>query len=159
MRINTHGLTMRGLKAAAMASRLYTGHIPGQYLQISYDRADGQTLYNAHMSPDRSSWTQYRVPSVIHVVDLDRPASMQQIADTIAETVNRMDARPADVAPASLLKAARLNAGMTQTQAADALHLPQSQIAAWENGVRNPKIESLKKLSDLYRCPVADLIG
>jgi len=162
MKLNTHGLIMRGLKAAAGETRALAGNMPGAYIQISYDRADGFVLSNYHVSFGHNSWAQYRAASVVHVVDLDEPATMQQISDAIAKAVairNAQDAQAPDAAPESLLRAARVNAGMTQTQAAEALGLPQSQIAKWETGVRKPKMNSLLKMSTLYRCPLLDLIG
>jgi transcriptional regulator with XRE-family HTH domain len=41
------------------------------------------------------------------------------------------------------MKVARLRAGMSQRQLAEALGLPQSSIARWESGAREPTIESL----------------
>lgn len=41
---------------------------------------------------------------------------------------------------------ARLKKGWTQTQLADAIGAVQPQIAAWEAGTRNPKMQTLMKI-------------
>lgn len=43
----------------------------------------------------------------------------------------------------ALIKVARLRAGMSQRQLAESLGLPQSSIARWESGAREPTVESL----------------
>lgn len=47
------------------------------------------------------------------------------------------------------LKSARLNAKLTQKQIADMLQISQQYYAKWEKGERNPKPDSIKKLSDI----------
>ena len=43
---------------------------------------------------------------------------------------------------------ARLKKGWTQGQLADAIGVKQPQIANWESGFRNPKINALMKIGD-----------
>ena len=52
------------------------------------------------------------------------------------------------------LKAARINAGMTQRQAAAALSVNPATIGSWENGMRSPKVELLYKLCEIYRVSI-----
>lgn len=52
------------------------------------------------------------------------------------------------------IKAARKNANMTQRELAQKMGLSFQSIAQWENGLRNPKIETLKKIADALECPV-----
>lgn len=53
---------------------------------------------------------------------------------------------------------ARKKAGMTQVELAKAIGVKQSQIANWESGWRNPKLEALMKISDALKIDVTDLI-
>lgn len=46
----------------------------------------------------------------------------------------------------SLIEQARLKAGFTQTQLADAIGVGQTQIANWESGFRKPKMDALMRI-------------
>lgn len=48
----------------------------------------------------------------------------------------------------SPIAAARIAAGMTQQQLADAIHTTQAMIARWETGRRTPKVATLKRIAD-----------
>lgn len=48
---------------------------------------------------------------------------------------------------AELVYATRTEAGLTQTQLAEAMGTSQSAVAAWENGARNPGIDALDRLA------------
>ena len=48
------------------------------------------------------------------------------------------------------LKKARLDAGLTQLEVAEKLGVAQAQYARWENGGRNPKDETVKKLAEIF---------
>lgn len=52
------------------------------------------------------------------------------------------------------LKAARVNAGLTQQQAVDASGISRSTLHRWENGKGSPKFNDLIKLCNLYGVPV-----
>lgn len=56
-----------------------------------------------------------------------------------------------------LIKAARIKAGLTQGQLADKLNISFVNISQWENGARNPKIETLKKIADALGVEVWEL--
>lgn len=58
----------------------------------------------------------------------------------------------------SPLAAARMAAGLTQTQLADRIGCRQKDISRWENGVRSPSLPYALALSDALGVPVADLI-
>ena len=47
-------------------------------------------------------------------------------------------------------KKARLDAGLTQIEVAEKLGVAQAQYARWENGGRNPKDETVKKLAEIF---------
>lgn len=48
------------------------------------------------------------------------------------------------------IKKARLDAGLTQIEVAEKLGVAQAQYARWENGGRNPKDETVKKLAEIF---------
>ena len=51
------------------------------------------------------------------------------------------------------LKAARVNADMTQKEAAKLLNVDKSTIASWEKGKTQPKYNQAIKLSKIYGIP------
>lgn len=55
------------------------------------------------------------------------------------------------------LAAARVNANMTQQQAADAIGVNKSTIVSWENGKTLPNSLLLHRLSDLYQIPIGNI--
>lgn len=57
------------------------------------------------------------------------------------------------------LKKARMNAGLTQKETAKQLGVVQQQYARWEQGQRNPKIEVLDKLADIFNTTTDALKG
>lgn len=57
------------------------------------------------------------------------------------------------------IKKARLDAGYTQNQVADATGISQSIIAYMETGKREPSIENLGILADFYSVSVDWLLG
>ena len=82
--LNTRGLKMRGIKAASAATNGLSPYGWGR-VQISYDRDDGEILTDYHIGND---WTQYRSVSIITAGWANRPMSMQEIADVIADAVS-----------------------------------------------------------------------
>jgi len=55
------------------------------------------------------------------------------------------------------LKAARVNAGLTQIQVADMVGTTKNTISNYERYITKPDIEMSKKLADVYGCTVNDL--
>ena len=49
------------------------------------------------------------------------------------------------------LKSARVNAGLTQKQAADALEIAPSTLRNWEKGITFPKQPEIEKMCFLYK--------
>lgn len=56
--------------------------------------------------------------------------------------------------PKIKLKAARVNAELTQEDAAKALHRNKQTIVNWENGVTEIRVNDLIALSELYGMPI-----
>ena len=52
------------------------------------------------------------------------------------------------------LKAARVNANMTQEEVAYTLERNKQTIVNWENGITKISITDFKKLADLYQIPL-----
>ena len=52
------------------------------------------------------------------------------------------------------LKAARINAGKTQKDAANAIGVSNSTIVKWENGKTLPRADQLNNLCARYKVPV-----
>lgn len=51
------------------------------------------------------------------------------------------------------LRAARVNAGVGQLEAAKAIGVNVATISRWENGQTVPNAKNFKALCELYRCP------
>lgn len=56
------------------------------------------------------------------------------------------------------LKAARVNAGLTQKEAAEKLQINKNTLANYENYRSTPSIEMAKNIAVLYGCDVNHLI-
>ena len=55
------------------------------------------------------------------------------------------------------LEAARVNANMSQKDAANAMNVNVSTLANWEKGKTSPDADKFKELCQIYGCPM-DLI-
>ncbi len=56
------------------------------------------------------------------------------------------------------LKAARINANLTQRAAADSINVKKETISSWETGKSEPKISQAYALSRLYGVPLDNII-
>lgn len=56
------------------------------------------------------------------------------------------------------LKAARVNAGLTQKEAAKRLKISKGTVASYEMYKTKPDVERAKKIADLYGLTVDDII-
>lgn len=56
------------------------------------------------------------------------------------------------------LKAARINAGLTQKVAAKEIGVSNKTLGLWEAGVRFPKANKIDKICDLYGLGYNDII-
>ena len=57
------------------------------------------------------------------------------------------------------LKEARKACGLTQKQVANALNVVESCYANWEQGRTEPNIEMLRKLGEIFKINIDDLIN
>lgn len=55
------------------------------------------------------------------------------------------------------LKAARVNAGLTQAQAAEKLSIDRTTLMRWESGKSSPKLTDVQRMCRLYSISTADL--
>lgn len=56
------------------------------------------------------------------------------------------------------LKAARVNAGFTQKEAAEKLGVSNNTLCSWEKGTSMPNIQQVLKLCELYKVDLDNLI-
>ena len=52
------------------------------------------------------------------------------------------------------LAAARVNAGLSQAEVAEKLHVSNKTVCNWENGKAIPSFATVNSLSDMYKIPV-----
>lgn len=57
------------------------------------------------------------------------------------------------------IRTAREKAGMTQKELAQKLGIPYQSIGQWENGHRNPKLETMQRIATALGVHVLDLTG
>jgi len=55
------------------------------------------------------------------------------------------------------LAAARVNAGYTQNEVAEKMHVGKQTIVSWEKGTSEPKISQARELSKLYNMPMDNI--
>lgn len=55
------------------------------------------------------------------------------------------------------IKAARINAKLTQKEVCDVLNIANSTLIRWEQEETFPTVPQLKKLCELYRCQMDDI--
>lgn len=56
------------------------------------------------------------------------------------------------------LKAARVNMGLTQAQAAEQLGITVDVLSNWERGISFPNVPNIMNLEKLYKVSYSDLI-
>lgn len=53
------------------------------------------------------------------------------------------------------LRAARVNANLTLTQAADLIGVTRTTLSNWERGKTEPKSSQIERMSQIYQVPAA----
>ena len=84
--INTHGLTIQGLRAACGQTCNWAPR-SGGYTEVFYDRATGEIWTVDQISIGMNTWTQYDDPDVIKVCSTTTHKTMQQLADLVYQAV------------------------------------------------------------------------
>lgn len=84
MAINKYGIKMNGLKKASGCTENY-GPYSGSYVELFYDKSNGDVWGIFQHSLGQSSWTVYHDPDVIKVCTTSRHMTMQEIADCIRD--------------------------------------------------------------------------
>lgn len=85
--VNTYGFKMAGLRKAAGATKGLTNYYSGEYVQISYDKKDGEILTNYHYNLGQNSWSEYNNPNIITICNASSSMTMQEIANKIIESI------------------------------------------------------------------------
>ena len=57
------------------------------------------------------------------------------------------------------IKMLRKQNGYTQQQVANAVHVSRSAYSQYEMGLKQPTIDTLYQLADLYKCSIDYLVG
>lgn len=86
-KIDTHGLTIKGLRKASGETSDY-GAYSAMYSEIFYDRATGEVWTVLQCNLGQNSWTEYHGPDVIKVGNTQHHMTMQALADAICVAVN-----------------------------------------------------------------------
>ena len=87
MRINTNGLTIKGLRAACGQTYNWTPR-SGGYTEVFYDMTTGEIWTVDQVSIGMNTWTQYDDPDVIKVCNTTTHKTMQQLADLVYQAVS-----------------------------------------------------------------------
>ena len=56
------------------------------------------------------------------------------------------------------IKSFRESSGMTQVELSCALGVSRSAVAAWENGVSNPRFDSIQRMTQIFNCSIDELM-
>lgn len=88
-KLNTHGLTIHGLKKAS-GETVNCGRYSPAYHEIFYNRETGEVWAIYQYSLGMNSWTHYHDNSVIKVCNTQDHMTVQEIADAIADRVQEI---------------------------------------------------------------------
>lgn len=95
-----------------------------------------------------------RIQSAIDQWENENP----QDAESIIHLPNAPRRGPRGRGMQSPITRARMAAGMTQAQLAQAIGVKPQQVGNWERGDRNPKLDALERIASACGCSVQDLI-
>jgi len=90
--LNTHEIKMTGIKAAAAATKGLQGYYSGVYEELFYDRRTGEVWTKSQSSLGHNAWTEYHDKQIIKICNLDKPTTMQEIADLIKRRIDEIAA-------------------------------------------------------------------
>ena len=86
MAINKYGIKMNGLKKASGYTENY-GPYSGNYVELFYDKSNGDVWGIFQHSLGQNSWTEYHDHDVVKVCTTSRPMTMPEIADCIRDRI------------------------------------------------------------------------
>ena len=89
-KVNTYGLPIKGLKKASGYTEDY-GCYSGSYVELFYDKSNGDVWGNFQFSRGQNSWTEYHDPAVVKICNTIRHMTMQEIADEIHRVLRESD--------------------------------------------------------------------
>lgn len=84
--IDKHGLKINGLKSTSGKTLNY-GYYSGHYVEIFYDKSNGDVWGIEQYCLGQNTWTVYHNKDVIKICNASVHMTMQEIADAIYETV------------------------------------------------------------------------
>lgn len=82
-------INVKSLKKAVSEMPTTNGALPSLYLQVSYDRADGEVLTDMHA--DCNSQTRYHDSDIVTIGYYTHRTTAQKLIDTIANTIGLVD--------------------------------------------------------------------
>ena len=56
------------------------------------------------------------------------------------------------------MKAARINRGLTQADAAKALNVTKKTVGSWESGKTKPRLDKIEPICMLYECSYDEIV-
>lgn len=139
---------------------------------------DDDQLYNASTYEEyQPEWTHAELEDIAKALETEGRTPADDIDLTKYQRPDRQSMTDADKAyiierlgyhsdyrtqprntNASPISKARLAKGLTQAQLAKAIGVQPSQIGAWEQGTRRPKLEALKKLAEALGAEWEELV-
>lgn len=88
MKLNLHGMAMKGLRKASGETKNLGGYYSGQYVELFYDRSTGEVWTVFQYSLGQNTWTEYHDKNAVKIGNISTPKTMQEIADMIYESVS-----------------------------------------------------------------------
>lgn len=88
MALNYHGLKLNGLKKTSGLTKDY-GYYSPSYVEIFYDRGNGDVWGVYQYSLGHNSWTVYHDDNVLFICNTSDHMTMQEIVDAIVKKLNR----------------------------------------------------------------------
>nr|DAW27990.1 MAG TPA: Helix-turn-helix XRE-family like protein [Caudoviricetes sp.] len=104
-------------------------------------------------------WHHYHLNYIIHKSVKKATSSRKNIALSIDITLKAIYNKGKVVIKMRLtLKAARVNSGLEQKEAAEKLGISRDSLRSYEKYKKSPKIDLAIRIAKLYNCSLSDLI-
>ena len=85
MKVNMHGIKIKGLRKASGHTENYTDR--NMYDELFFDRSTGDVWAVFHCSIGHNWWTEYHDPDIIKIGSTVRHLTMQEIADMVYDAM------------------------------------------------------------------------